>query len=137
MVGNPTLNRRFAYVKRRFVLFLKEIHAFMPVRLESLWRITMKAHLELLPSQSQNYVIRFFEDPIGEVDPTTGQPWKAFCAACFLHVVDGVGEVKGLTVLPRGALSALRALSVPTGLREVFWERWEDGKKRRVRVPLG
>jgi hypothetical protein len=97
----------------------------------------MKAHLELLPAQSQNYVIRFFEEPCDQIDPETGQPWKPYCAACFLHVVDGVGEIKGLVVLPKGALGALRALAVPAGLTEVYWERWEpDGRKRRVRVPL-
>jgi hypothetical protein len=96
-------------------------------------------HLQFLAEYAggRYYLGRAFEEPIGKLDPETGQPFKEYVACANLTVRDECGEIGGCVHVPDEALEAIRVQVVPAlGLRELFYYRWKNGKKVRIVIPL-
>lgn len=100
----------------------------------------MWGHLQLLAhvDGTRFYILRGFDEPLGEIDPETGQPFKDFRCAVNLIVKDGCAEVcAAVAPIPDEAIEAIRTQVVPElGLKEVFWWRWRKKKKRKFILPL-
>lgn len=100
-------------------------------------------HLTPIPKDGDSYEVRVFtdtkEDPLGPIDPATGQPWKNWAAGCIIHVKDGVATVTLIKDVPPGSFHAVRkAIKEQLGVTElaVAGERWKGRKKREVRGKL-
>lgn len=74
---------------------------------------------------------RVFEEPVGTLDPATGQPWKKYAGACVVSVKDGVADVKAVMAVPEGAFWPFRrALRRVLGVVRMIGERWKGGEKK-------
>ncbi len=97
----------------------------------------MFAHLTLLPKDADNYEVRVWEDPLGPIDPATGQPIKPYTADCVVSVKDGVAWVSSIMTAPKGSWWALRRALKAKGIKLATGERWDEhGNKRGVGVPV-
>lgn len=101
----------------------------------------MFAHLTLLPKDADNYEVRVWDDtpadPLGPIDPATGQPIKRYVEHCVVSVKDGVATVTSILKVPPGAWWALRRALKAKGIKLGAGERWDEhGNKRPVVIPV-
>lgn len=98
----------------------------------------MFVHLEELPRENRYFIARFFEEPVGEIEPESGQPWKPYVAICLLSIHGDTGEVKGMVSVPHTALADFRKAVSNLGLNldHLYAFRWKDGRKRRMKISL-
>lgn len=98
-------------------------------------------HLTKLDPNKVHYFIRHFEDtpenPLGEIDPMTGQPWKEYDGTGLLTIHGNAGEITGLLRIPPGAYAELKAEVVHREpIKKLIGERWKNQKKLRVEISL-
>lgn len=91
------------------------------------------SHLTLLPRDAQNYLVRVFANPPGELEEETGQPWKPYFATVVISVRDRVGEVMGVIGLPKFALPMLRAIGRSLGLFALWWQSWDERTRTKLK----
>jgi len=95
----------------------------------------MLAHVQK-KSGPEIFEVRWFSEPIGEIDEQTGQPWKEYDASAVLTVENGIGELSLVQSLedPFKCLKAFRAAwseQLPH-VKEVRWYRWVGKEKKLV-----
>lgn len=101
-------------------------------------------HLQKLPRDADNWVVRVFEEPIGPLDPETGQPWKAYAGVGILTVLDSKpeeAEVQALVSVPWKSFFLLRnKIARVLNLKSIFGYRWHDKAeppfKERIELPI-
>jgi hypothetical protein len=97
----------------------------------------MVAHIDKLPPEKTHYIVRVFSEPVGPIDPETGQPWKEYDGYCVLSVLDGIAELQGIKTVPPGSFFLLRGdVARQLNLKEIYGYRWENGEKRRVTLTV-
>lgn len=103
--------------------------------------------LEPRGGKIRNYIIRFFDEPVGPIDAETGQPWKKYCAMAVLTVADAVCEIGGVlevrAPLEERAEKSIQCLSLLRGpvadeleLLSMFGVRWDAERQVKRFVPV-
>jgi hypothetical protein len=84
--------------------------------------------------------LRWFAQPIGEIDAASGQPWKEYDASCNMIIRDQTAYLSLMQVnsLGNAALPAFREYMRANHPHVMFvtWERWKGGEKKTVKLEL-
>lgn len=82
-------------------------------------------------------IARIFEEPIGQIEAGTGQPWKAWTWCCVVIVQRRRLTVCGAHTAPNHSwLSGLKKAAVDLGMKRLVWERWHEGRKFTLEFAL-
>lgn len=98
-------------------------------------------HLQKLDPTKVHYIVRHFadtkEDPLGELEPVTGQPWKEYDGTCVLTIHGNAGEIQAILHIPDGAFGELKEVALnQLQLKRLVGERWLNKRRFRRDIPL-
>lgn len=100
-----------------------------------------KYNIHAEPLSPTIHALRWFSEPLGQIDLETGQPWQEYEASAVL-VLESPSKAR-LVLMQQNKAGAQALPALRRHLRhhhprikQVIWERWEIDQKRKKEVTL-